>query len=347
MKRSRSRNVAVLAVAFATLTSCSAFRAKPEVEVQAVPVSLIFGAKVKKAEPAAPLPDFPTTPPPFEVPPPPPPPPKTDPCEENPYQRGCAGFQLCPPPSAPSARDASPNDIRVGENEPRPVEGKYLFAHYGNHSGEPEQLYITENDLTGIGPVADEGYYFSFFNRVNNVHMRFEVHPSPGIDEEADPQADAPGLFLKQIDIPPKSATDDRAYVFGPTDPIRMMTFPINAGEIVEDASPEFSPKRGTGVPDADGNEILQPSSNTLRSHVEVGAPEIVEVCADLAQAYKITWTLTITGDFQATMTGTFWISTAYGGWPIKESYVIANAGELIEGNFSASLMRLDPTGFI
>jgi hypothetical protein len=349
MKLSRSRRAAVLSVALAMLTSCSAFRAKPDVDIQAVPVSLIFGAKVKPQPTPSTLPNInPSILPPIDIPPPPPPPPPVDPCDEDPYKEGCPGFQLCPPPVEGAAAEKAPTDIHQGDPY-EPTGGKYLFSHLQNYSGAEEEVKVTQNDVTSPSPTAD-GYFFSFYNPINNITMVFQVRQSPPEDAEQEASTTDPGLFLREIKIPPKSDPRGRAYNFGPRDPLRLLTFPINAGDVTEDAQPDFASKRSTQPPTTDpqtGEEILQPSANTLRSHLEVGAIESVEVCAEYALAHKVSWTLDISGDFTAVLTGSFWLATQWGGWPVKDSFIIANSPELIEGNFAESLMRIDPTEFL
>lgn len=247
MKRSMSRSVAVIACAVAMLaSSCSVFRGKPDVEVQAVPVSLVFGAKVPSPSPQPTVGIDEPTLPPIDIPPPVETPPPPGRCDEDPYQEGCPGFILCPPGNAMNAAPAAPTDVYPGKNEP--VLGKYLYSHFGNFSGQPEELVITFNDIDNRDASGENGYNYQFVNNYNNVVLRFEVQPSRDPDQDEDP-ADAgdPGLFLRAIEIPPKDS-DGRRYVFGPARPVKLMSFPINAGDVIDDAQQEFSNKRLIGT---------------------------------------------------------------------------------------------------
>lgn len=327
MKRSNPRRFATTVALLALLgTSCSSFRVQSDVAIKQVPVDLTFGAKAQDQPSAAPLPPLPDVPrylpPRPSVPGPfnPPPVPKEP---------------LCGVTTAIAARDPSTPSI---SNDQRPREGTYLFRFDGNLDGQPAREGVVAYKAISSTSEEPEGFSYSVKSDFDGLVLHFEVRP---VAEEQQ----LPGLFLKRIDIP-RADGEEAPAAFIPGSPLKLLAFPIESGTRQTASGPDVASKRDTGIanPTAPGT-VYQPSANTMTSRVDVGAREIIEVCADLAQAWKVNWELEIAGDFNIQMIGTFWLDTAYGGWPVKEDFIIL--GDLVNGNFASNLMKLDPGAYL
>lgn len=315
-----------MVVTFVT-TSCGFFQIQNEVGIKEVGVDLVFGGAAVE-EPVQPpdieLPEVPPIelpePPPPEPPPPPPPP-------------------LCPPTTAIAARDPA---VAAITNDHRPEEGNYLHRFDGNFE---DQRFIFTFGNKVISNVADsgEGFEYSIQDRFNLTRLTFRAQPI----SETNPLN---GLFLVRVEIPEEPPTplapSPRLLTFEPAAPLRLLAFPIQAGAEEEAQAIDVAPKSTTPISDPlTGSPILSPSGNAISSFLRVDSPERIQVCEDLAQGYKAAWDIEITGEFNLRILGSFWLGTQYGGWPIKDEYVVI--GDLIPGNFASNLARLDPGDFI
>lgn len=311
-------------------TSCALFAVPNDVGVKNLTVDLTFGGNQPPTN--EPLPDFSLPPvpvielpePPPPIPPPPPPPP------------------ICPPP--PST--AAPRDPAVPTINPHnvPQLGEYMSRSQGNYENEEPFIRISTKDVTNLVQQGD-GFRFSVKDTVTQMRLTLEAQP---INED-DP-ANRPGLYLVRMELPAErpqiGGLDPRALAFEPAEPLQLTPFPIQPGTDTTDAAPDVAPKNETPIQDPiTGAPLLSPSLNSMASTMIVDSAETIVVCSSLAQAYRASWDLEITGEFNIRILGTFWLATQYGGWPIKDDFVVV--GDLLPGNFSSSLMRIDPTDTI
>ncbi|MFA5891271.1 MAG: hypothetical protein WDA27_10060 [Actinomycetota bacterium] len=326
MTRSNPRRTATTIALLALLgTSCSSFRVQSEVAIKQVPIDLTFGAKAVAAPSRPPLPPLPPLP--RYLPPPP--------YVPVPVPPSVPAGPLCGVTTAIAARDTSTPDI---SSKQRPQEGTYLFNFDGGLEGEAAREGVTAYKTISSTAEEPEGFSYSIKSEFDGVVLHFEVRPTTE-------EQQLPGLFLKRVDIPQKKSEDAPA-TFIPASPLKLLAFPIEVGTSQTASGPDVASKRDTGIsnPAAPGT-IYQPSANTMTSRVDIGAREIIEVCADLAQAWKVNWDLKIAGDFNIEMIGTFWLDTAYGGWPVKDDFILT--GDLANGNFASNLMKLDPGAYL
>jgi hypothetical protein len=326
VNRPRLRSWAALAPATAaTVSACSRFQVASDVEIPRVPISLTFGAK-----PPAP-PDFgfvPSLPPAFILPPPilPPPPPPDDGDEE-----------LCPPVKAVGARDAAVTEI-TDANKPKP--GTYLFRFAWNYSGQEDQFLIGYKSVSASQNETN-GFIFFVKDPHTGIEWNFESHPR--VDNPDDPNSQLSGFFLRQLLIP-QNDKGDKLIPFRPAQQgLRILNYPITDGDHVTSSAPDTAVK--SDVPNSPNPLLVTPPRSEIVSDVIVGSREIIDVCADLAQAWKINWTLRISGGYNVYLSGSFWLATQYGGWPIREEYFID--GDLVKGNFASQMMRLDPGDYL
>jgi len=315
-----------IVVTFVT-TSCGFFQIQNEVGIKKVGVDLVFGGttlELPVEPPDIQLPEVPPIelpePPPPEPPPPPPPP-------------------LCPPTTAIAARDPA---VAAITNDNRPEEGNYLHRFDGNFEDQP---FVFTFDNKVISNVADsgDGFEYSIQDRFNLMRLTFRAQPI----SETNPLN---GLFLVRVEIPEQRpsplAPSPRLLTFEPAAPLRLLEFPIQAGAEISAQAIDVAPKSTTPIEDPlTGSPILSPSGNAISSYLRVDSPERIQVCKDLAQGYKAAWDVQISGEYNLRILGSFWLGTQYGGWPIKDEYVVV--GDLIPGNFASNLARLDPGDFI
>ncbi|HVL33378.1 MAG TPA: hypothetical protein VM600_07340, partial [Actinomycetota bacterium] len=195
---------------------------------------------------------------------------------------------------------------------------------------------------------SDGEFAFSVEDGFNGMRIFYEARPI--VETESNPSAGgADGLFLKRIDWPVRSeGGETRRLSFIPTPMLQILDFPIEPGKEIITTGHDVANKRDTGL---DGAPSLS-SSNNMRLSATVGNKDQFDVCEDQAQAWPVNLNLEIAGDYNLQMIGTFWMATQYGGWPIKEEYILlrddaVTADPLITGNFSSSMMKLDPGDYI
>lgn len=331
MKRSPLLRGALLAVTMAVATTSCSFLAVPsEVGIKQVPIDLTFGGELPDQD------DGSVGPPPV-LPPAIVPEPTLPPAPEQPKPKPKP--DLCGPTLASAvARDPAPASITsTNVQDTFPTEGTYLYSFIGNFENRQLFFDIAHKELGNIQDVG-EGYSFSVADPFNGTVWWFEAQP------ETDTSAN-PGLFLQKIEIPEEPATPGglppRRLEFTPAAPLKVLNFPIQPGERVRSAAVDNAPK--TEDPVTGGLQL--PSANTITSTVDVGSREIILVCEELAQAWKVNWALQIAGEYNLDIVGSFWLATQYGGWPVKEEYTIS--GDLIPGNFATNLMKIDPGNYL
>lgn len=323
------RALAALA-AIALLTSACSFLSVPnEVSVHKLPVDLTFGgetAPTSTPPPVPPLPDITDIPPVLpddpgdDTPPPKPPPP------------------ICPPTSAIAPESAVAS---IGfEDAPEP--GTYLFQFIGNEeNGTPLVLRGYRTLENYVETEADFTYTVS--DTMTGAKWSFRVEPeAPDASNTA-----TTGLYLTKVELP-KSTFDLAAgtFTFEPASPLKMLAFPIQPGTEQVASAPDVAPKTATPITNPlTGAPLLSPSLNAMQMTTTIGSPEIFEVCEDLAQAYKANIDLEMTGEYNVHILGAFYLWTQRGGWPIREDFVVS--GDVMPGNFAATLMKLEPGDYL
>lgn len=352
MKPSKQFKFAALAVTVGiALTSCSLLRVKTEVAAQEVKLDLTLGAPPVAAFPTQSQIALPTIPIPSFTPFPPVDEPTETPTPEPTFS--------CPPqPTAQGARDVADPDVNVSDLDPEqddtPVEGEYRFRYEYNYEAEPATR--TEGhkilELMPDNPTTQQKgrdldrneLRFSVDDTITNIKMYFHTVGVETLDST--PNAN-PGLYLTAIEIPRKDRLLENRYFFDPEPDLQLLRFPIEEDMNVVSAASDAGLKNDLPVPGTPG----RPSANQMRSEVTVGGREQIEVCVDYAQGWKVNWDLRIEGESPIVMNGLFWLATAYGGWPVREEFVlsvpIAAVNPLISGNFSSNMMMLDPTGYL
>ena len=326
----RSSAAAIFALA-ALMSSCSFLHLSNDVAVKAVPIDLTFGASIPPTTaPLQPPPAIIVPPPVPTLPPLPTPPPVPTPPPEPVF--------ACPEhPTALGARDPSTPDITPDE---APKEGVYLYRFQGQYGGPNAGLstiigYKTVSNVQTVDATLGS-FTFQVEDPFNHIVLVLLAKPISSTDP-------LDGLFLQEIDIPSANLAMTDPLKFIPAQPLRMIDFPIQPGTNQTLAAIDTGQK-----PSSAPGGVLPPlpSADTITSNFTVGAAESVDVCADIAKAYKGNWELKITGQYNADLAGTFWIDTAYGGLPVKDDFTLTS-DTLETGNFSSNLMRLDPVKFI
>ena len=339
MKLSKLPRTAAAMLAVAVLTaSCSVFHVASDVGVQQVNVDLNFGVKkAPKPQPQAEISIPPVSFPSFFG---------QDPCAIDPTAVDCVDPNPPPQPkpkplcalhpSAIAPRDvAGPSITSLNV----PAEGPYLFHYKGNYDGKPA-FNIVGYKL--IGDVTDESaiygadaFSYSVEDQVLHYRLVFLVIP-----QTENSQND--GLYLKEADFPEKDLPfGGKPYTFIPASPMLLVAFELNSGDEQTSAGIDTSGKQANpaGLPP-------KPSANEMKSHTVAGSRETIDACDDLIQAYRVSWDLQITGEFDEHMLGTFWLATQYGGWPVRSDYVLSSQ-KLISGNFEERIMRVDPGDYL
>lgn len=331
MKPSKSRSLRVVPLVALSmlLSACGLLDVPSDVDVKAVPVDLKFGAQISKTvappdigvltDPPIidlnPLPDDPTTPPKRRKP-----------------------VVVCPPTTADAARDFSPGVIETFENGP--LEGQYPTYFEGQFA---EAGFARSVGYKSIEDVEENsnGTQYTFTVRDDNVilgmEMSFQVVYT---QDEGVPD----GISLTKLVVPRHNedgSIDEFAFV--PQPPMGIMDFPIGAGSEKITTAVDNEPKTAAPADNPLGGGLLAPSGNNMRSTFTVGGRETISVCADMARPWKSNWELEITGEYDLTMSGTFWFDTSKGkgGMPIRADYILD--GNVEKGTFLSTILRLDP----
>lgn len=339
MSRPRSARAVALASLVLVASSCSLLDVPNEVGIRAVPVDLKFGAlKQPKVEqptigelPPVPdivLPDFNDDEP--EAKPKPPP-------------------EICPVTKADAPENESRGEIISAEEMPR--EGPY-FSEYQAHALDGTYTYtIGFKEVTAEENAEATGYTFSVQdvvpvftgggNAVVGMDMSFQV-----VYTRPEPEPD--GMSLTRLVL--RSVTEEGElveYPFVPNPPIALVEFPIVQGSKLTREAVDVEGKEEGATNPITGQPILTPSGNNMKSVFEIGSREIIEVCADLAQAWRANWNIEITGDFNVNLSGAFWFDTSKGkgGMPIRNDYILT--GDIEGGTFASRILRIDPGDFL
>lgn len=327
-----------LALAFA-LTGCGLFTVEDGVAAKAVKVDLVFGAKLPSEQPGFTDPGNPF---PDELPPLPPLP-------VLPPQPPDATEDLCPPTSAPGARDETVASIQRSHE---PQGNEYLTAVKSHIEDQRPVARVDKRIIYDVelqesalsGDPERAGFQYFVRDTFSGIQMAFVVYP--GQDDE---QVQEGGLYLKRLIIPTKDREEDLHFIMQAFPHIKILDFPIiegteltsEAGDVAAKRTKITNPVTGDTVADVPQGGVV-PSPNSITATSVVGdIDNKVQVCADLGAAYKVALDIKITGDFNQRIIGTFWLSPQYGGWPIKDDYFMF--GDLLEGVFSNNIMRLPP----
>ena len=341
----RSRKAAVLAVALALLaTGCSRFAPKAGVGVKGVSVDLAFGIDVEDLLKPTPTqtPTLPTLPPPTT-----PTPTQTPTIEPPPAP-------LCPPSTNLSTKDgAAPSTIRNQDfkREPsnqegsRPREGTYFSWLQFNFSSDEVQEGYTYRDIDHLhdSNTIDGAFAYDLLQPEvgHAIDVSYLIVPQPEETGAGGASADVAGLYIQELSIPfkerPRGPIQKRTFtVFEPG--TRLVEFPIANGNRSSDSQP---------VPDApdtsSGTPVIGGAANVLSITSVVGERDRVFVCDELADTWRVSVTMEITGDVDVRLVGNFWIAPQYGGWPIQEAFTIDGGSDFVSGNFFSRLARLDP----
>lgn len=264
----------------------------------------------------------------------------------------------CGPVTAVAPRYIAESSIRDGQFDfsdqwaggNLPPEDKFLFWHQGRREGGRLREGFGYHHVDAMGsddyPVGAQGTHFRVVDPFAGFATWFSVVPRT---EETDSRGSyEDGLFIRRIEIARRGARRgaDRLQ-FSPVTAetsggLRVLDFPIREGERFDDIALDIAAK-GTSV-----GSIGAQSANVIESSVDVGAKEIVPVCDQLTQAWKVSMTIRSTGEYNWTLTGAFWLATYMGGWPIKEEFSFeSHDDKLISGSFSSNLARLEPGDYI
>lgn len=330
MKPSRPRSLRVVTlIALGTLLSaCGLLDVPNDVDVKAVPVDLKFGAQItKKIEP----PDIGDLgePPIIDLDLPP-----VEEKEEKPRKT----IEVCPVTTADAARAPSKGEIKSFEESP--VEGSYFTYFEGQFPDAGFQRAVAYKTVEDVEENSN-GTEYAFTVRDDNILLGLEMgFRVVYTQDEGVPD----GISLTKMVLPRHNddgSIDDFAFV--PQPPLGLMDFPINPGAEKISTGVDNEPKTEAPAENPLGGGLLAPSGNNMRSTLTVGSREIIEVCADLAQAWRTNWKIEITGEYDVTLTGTFWFDTSEGkgGVPIRTDFVLE--GNVEEGIFLSSILRLDP----
>ncbi|HEX9775172.1 MAG TPA: hypothetical protein VGB83_06300 [Actinomycetota bacterium] len=336
-----SKPVLVSSVLATFLTSCGFFTVPNEVDIVRVGVDLTFGGDtIEIDQPVLP----PIALPSIEIPEFPEPEPEPTTPEEP----------LCGPTTAIAPRDAATANISQANI---PSQGTYLFQFQGNReNGFPffDVGYRTiGNIVEATEPDGSPSFRFEIEDPIDYFsgeplgrRITYKVVPSTGADNPTE------GLFLTKIEFTnyePFRDPDEgpaRYLAFEPAKPLKLIDFTIEQGATSTDAAADVAPKSESGQTDPlSGAPILVPSSNTIQSDTEILGRDRITVCEELAQAYKISWKLEISGEYELEMFGLFWVATQYGGWSVKEQYTVI--GDVFAGNYDTNLMKIDPGDYL
>lgn len=338
MRRSPRPGLLGLALMLMT-TSCALFTVPDDVGIKKLGVDLTFGGKLPTTPPgpsAFSLPPVPTitpSPPPDPGPPPPPPPP------------------LCGPTTAvgaieaPTSMHADPDGNPETDDGQQPLEGNYPFHFIGNLEGGPQVEFDANKVITNSQLTNTPGGFEYDIGDPFLPGMRFGFESRP--ESETDPVG--AGLYLTKIEIPfrePGQFFPDRQLLFEPQGGLKFIEFPIQSGTTITRSAPDIAPKEESPVQDPiTGAPILLPSANEMTSQTTIHSTERIVVCEELAQAWRTSVDIQITGDYNIRFLGTFWLGTQFGGWPIKDDFVVV--GDLAAGNYSSNLLKVDPGDYI
>lgn len=336
-----SRKSAVLAVALALVaTGCSQFAPKAGVGVAPVGIDLAFGVDVEtmlSSPPPIPTSTLPTLlpPSPTETPTPPPPPDLPD----------------CLPVQAQTTKDGpAPTTMRNQDFErpvnlegSRPRTGQYFTYFEHNFTGEERHAGFSYKEVGRIREVdVNGGFGFEVQEPPvgHAIDFSWVVVPPAEADQSGQQGGDIGGIYLQKLEVPIKDrATSIEKRLFTAFDPgARLVRFPIAAGNESSDsqAVPENSDTNQTPP-------VLGTAGNVLTVTSVVGAPDLVFVCDQLAEAWRVGVTIEISGEVSLRIVGNLWIAPQYGGWPIQESITIDGGSDFVSGNFFTRLSRLDP----
>lgn len=339
--RPRMPRPATFAVVLAfALSGCGFFQVDDGVAAKGVQVNLVFGAASESPEPSIDDPGalVPSLPPPLELPPP---------VLPQPFPR--VTEDLCPPTTAKGAKDPV-----VTSMQPRhapPAEG-YLVAYDAELEGEQSESGVShriikqvELEASPYSPSTERlGFQYFVEDAHTGVEMQFLFYP--GADDETPNEG---GIYLKSLQIPTKDGTEKLAFITARFPHLQLAAFPIQEGEELTAESADIAPKRRSLEHPLGGEDIevpegvVVPSPNTMSARTVIGEIDNkVLACADLGAAFKVSLDLRIAGDFTHRIIGTFWLAPQYGGWPIKDEYIMF--GDLLSGVFGNELMRLPPS---
>jgi hypothetical protein len=301
LSRRPGRVVSILALLL-LVTGCSSFRSKPSVSVKSVPANLVFGAPQATPSPS------PATRPSGQATVAPLPTPSITPAPPSETPRG--------PPASCEPANPFPNEPATPDITRRPVPGAYEFA-YKRSAGKAVRTatgfrHVSNVQAETVGPQT-VGFSYTVRDGFTGQRAVFVVRTDQT----------APGFYLRAIGLP----RGGEEFVVQPQPMLQILAFPLQ-------------PRNAQS---ARGADLVTGTVVTSAATVQDREPEKdrVRACHAVADAWRVHWTIDLTGQVSQTWNGTFWFATQWGGWPIADN--VAMSGSLLTATVRSTIRRLEP----
>ena len=218
------------------------------------------------------------------------------------------------PTTAPRGACPEPDDdASVGDPAPTRVERPPAQGEYWTRLAIPGQEVRTGYRTIERAQINNDGSFeYRIVEPFNGQAYRFSVDPKSG-------------MFLTEITL----VQDGEPVTAAPSVPLRVANFPLLSG----------SQAGGEGTVDS---VSADPRGAVFVYHGQPVGKEVVEVCSQLVEAFKLAWDLevTVNGSTHHEV-GEVWLRTQAGGWFVRS--VLEVTGDFREAKETINALRVVP----